>query len=219
MPIMRNLEPPPTLRDMALQAIKDAVLSNKLKPGNFYNERNLANELGISKTPIREALLDLSMRGFITIFPRRGFQVNTLTEKNIQDLFEFRMALEKAVILHIAPNISNESITKIEVINKKAADSLGQMGFLRYDREMHRYLASLTRNQYIISALENVRDLIEWAGAKVLSIKGRSEEALQEHIVITKMLKKRDVAGAVKEMEEHLRITETRVLSQVTSEK
>ena len=219
MAILNNIETPPSLKEIAFREIKRAILSNRLETGKIYNERTLANELGISKTPVREALLDLVARGFITFLPRRGFQINTLTEKNICDLFTFRIALEKAVIIHITPGISDKSISEIEGLIEKSSKVLDQTDFLKIDREFHLYLAFLSENQYIISALVNIRDLIEWVAAKALVVKGRSEEALQEHIAIIGMLKKRDLAGAAEKMEEHLQITEKRVLSQLTPEK
>ncbi len=72
------IETPPSLAGIAFQAIKMAILEKRLVPDEIYNEKVLADELGFSKTPVHEALTTLSVKGFVTILPRRGFQVRAL---------------------------------------------------------------------------------------------------------------------------------------------
>ena len=216
MPSLTNLVAPPSLKEMAFQAIKEAILSNKLEPGKIYNEQALAKELGISKTPVREALLDLAARGFVTFLPRRGVQVNVLTEKDIRDLYNFRAALETAIIRCITPRVTDETIRRIEAIYKKEEEAIrndNRRGYLKIDREFHLSLASLSENQYMILALENVRDLIDWMGWKALLRKERMLEVYEEHGRIIQRLKERDTEGAVKMMEEHIRVTKENVLN------
>ena len=72
---------PPCLKETAFQSIMAAILPNKLEPGRIYNEQGFAKVLGISKTPVREALLDLATKGFMPLLPQRGDQANALTEE------------------------------------------------------------------------------------------------------------------------------------------
>jgi DNA-binding GntR family transcriptional regulator len=218
-PAFKNIKTPPSLKEIAYQAIKDSIISLKLKPSAVYSEQAIARELGISKTPVHQALTDLENRKFVTLLPRKGFVVNELTEKEIRNLFEYRYVLERAVICHITPQLTDESIQKIDIINRKAADSIDRLGFQKYDRAFHRYLSSLTDNQFIIDALENIWDLCSWIGAQNLSIKDRGNEAVKEHKSIAKMLKKRDLAGALNAMKEHLRITEKKFINEVIKSK
>jgi len=210
-----NLSVPPSLREMAFQAIKEAILSNRLEPGRVYNEQVLARELGISKTPVREALLDLAAKGFVTFLPRRGVQVNVLTEKDIENLYEFRMALETAIVRAIIPRLTEEDMERIEGIYAKelgAIEGDDRRGYLKIDREFHFSLASFSDNHYMISALENVRDLIDWMGWKALLRKERMLEVYEEHGRIIQKLKERDTEGAVRMMQEHIWITKENVL-------
>jgi len=216
--MLENLKAPPSLREMAFQAIKNAILSNKLEPGKTYTEFGLAKELGISKTPVREALGDLAGKGFVTVLPRRGIRVNALTPKDIRNLYEFRTALETAIIRHITPELTEESIKGLRIIQEKENAAIrdeDSMRYLKIDRELHLFLASLTQNQYMISALEQVRDLIDWMGAKALMRKTRILEVRDEHIKIIQMLKKRDTGEAIKMMDEHIQITMENVLQNV----
>ena len=111
-----SLHPALSLKDMALSTIKEAIISKKLKPGNLYTETALKNELGISKTPVREALILLAARGLVIYHQRRGFTIKEMTEKDVKDLFEFRLPLELTVIRQIVPNLTEESLEQIESV-------------------------------------------------------------------------------------------------------
>ena len=213
--ILKNIRLPLSLKEIAYQSIKEAILARKIKAGNVYNEGALAKELGISKTPVREALLSLASKGFLTFLPRKGFQINVLGEKDICDLFDFRMALEMAVIRIIAPKVNDELIEELEAVSSKGRKVINvndSIGFLKLGKEFHLDLASLTQNQYIISSLQNCRDLIDWTCAPTLARRERFEEVMYEHGAIIERLRNRDVPGAVAAMEEHIRITRNKAL-------
>lgn len=212
---LKNLKAPPSLKESAFQALKNAVIQDDLKTDRIYKIEELAKSLGISKTPVREALLDLASRGFVTILPRKGVQVNSLDEKDIKDLYQFRMAMERAVIRQIASMITDEEIERAQAINDTMADLVGsdkRVEYLEKDREFHLFLAELSANEYIIMALENVRDLVDWMGVKALLRDKRMKEVYDEHNRVIQMLRKRDVDGAEKMLGEHIRITMKKVI-------
>jgi len=212
---LKTLEAPPSLKDMAFQEIKDAILANRLQPGSIYADKGLSEELGISKTPVREALFDLTARGFFNFSHRKGFQLKMLSEEDTRNLFDCRSIIELAVIRRITPTLSDEAIQTLEIIRgqeEEIAQSADRIKFVKIDRELHLYLSSLTNNPYLISSLENLRDLIDWTGYKVLSRPERPVEAMREHKNIIDMLTIRDAEGAAGKMEEHIRITERLVI-------
>ncbi|MBN2124132.1 MAG: GntR family transcriptional regulator [Deltaproteobacteria bacterium] len=213
-----SLPSPPSLKDMALQALKKAILEDKLQPERIYRIEELAKALGISKTPVREALHDLSSLGFVTILPRRGIQINALDDKDIRDLYEFRTAMETAVMRRIAPIVTDRDIERAQAINDGAMVFSGpqeRMAYLKKDREFHLFLSELSENDYLINALEHVRDLMDWMGIKALFKEERIMEAHEEHRKILDMLRKRDPGGAAAMMAAHIRITEENVLSRL----
>lgn len=212
---LKNLKAPPSLKEMAFQSIKSAILAQKLFPGKIYNEKTLAEELGISKTPVREALLDLCHKGFVSFIQRRGIQINVLTKKDIKDLYEVRRALEVAIIRNVALNLTDEDLKKIEIIygkGKEAIDTNDRLGYLRNDREFHNFLANLTENRYLISSIENIRDLVDWMGFKVLFRPELMSERQHEHLKIITKLRARDIAGSEHSMGAHIQITAQNVL-------
>jgi DNA-binding GntR family transcriptional regulator len=208
----------PSLKEMSLSSIKEAILSKKLEPGIIYTEAMISSQLGISRTPVREALIHLASRGYLTFLPRKGFQLKQLTEKDVRDLFEFRCALETAIVRHITPLLTDEFLKHIDVLlvrHREAAEPDDPLASTHADREFHLYLAKLTDNPYLITGLEDIRDLIDLAGIKTHEFKVRSVEAIREHQAIVDMLKARSVSGAVQKMEEHILITQERALARI----
>ncbi len=209
------IETPPSLAEIAFQAIKKAILGKRLVPDVIYNEKVLADELGFSKTPVHEALTTLSVKGFVTILPRRGFQVRALSVRNIQDMYEFRTTLERAVVVKIVPDITDESIDHLKSIldNIASTDDPAQLGDL--DRDFHSYLASLTDNLYIVEALDNLWELCAWIAVRALTNDTRNHEPmLQEHVTIWEGIKARDSRKTIQAMDQHLQNAEDRWLVQ-----
>ena len=215
---LKSLLPIPSLKNMAMSTIKEAMLLKKLEPGVMYTEATLSNELGISRTPVREALIHLASRGLIIYFPRKGFQIKSLTEKDVSNLFELRLALELAVIRHITPNLTEKSVSEIEKVwtqYSKVVQTKDPIGSIRANKDFHLGLAYLTENYYLISALEEIRDLIDLVGVRSLELSSRALEAAGEHKRILAELKRRSMSGALRQMEAHIQTTEERVLSRI----
>lgn len=219
---LHKLLPGPSLKDMALSIIKESILSKKLKPETMYTEAALTNELGISRTPVREALIHLASRGMIVYFPRKGFKIKLMTAKDVENLFELRLALELAVVRHITANLTEKSLTEIErgrteylkvMQTREKADSI------HANRNFHMCLAGLTENVYLINSLDEIRDLTDLANARSLESNIRNIEAINEHEKIVAEIKKRSIGGALREMEAHIRTTEEKVLSMIQSPK
>jgi DNA-binding GntR family transcriptional regulator len=208
----------PSLKEMALATIKEAIFSKKLEQEVLYTEAALTGELGISRTPVREALLHLASRGLITYFPRKGFKVKLLTEKDAENLCELRLAIELAVIRHIVPALTNSSLTEIERVQtayKRIAQKKEPLESIRANMMFHACLAHLTENSYLIGALDEIRDLTNLAGLRSLEVGSRTGEAIAEHARIVAELKKRSLNGALSEMEAHIRTTESRAVARI----
>jgi len=216
-PLLDNVETPPSLVEVAFQAIKAGIMSHRLEPGAIYSEQALARELGISKTPVHEALVDLAAKGFVEILPRRGLRVMVLTEKRIRDLFEFRRPLELAVIWRVTEELTDQAVEHLKGVLDRVAGTHNPVDFQKYDRRFHRYLASLTENHYLISALDNIWDLCDWVGARILAYDGGFGLAVQEHVDIYEHLRRRDAQGAAEALVRHLKSTEARFLTELTA--
>lgn len=205
------IKTPPSLREMAFDAIKEGIMGNTLKSGHIYSEHALAKQLGMSKTPVHEALLDLASRGFVILIPRKGVSIRTLTIDEIKDLYEFRLVLEVAVMRRIADRITPRQIERLWEIHNAcvaATKSDDHVGYIKNDREYHSLMASLTGNAYLVGALENVRDLIDWMGVRAMTRPGRLPEVDLEHAEVIERLAQGDPEKAAVAMEKHVRATE-----------
>lgn len=204
---LKPLNPPKTLREMAYKSLKEAILTGDMKPNEFYSEPSLAKMLEISRTPIREALQDLAGEGFVEAVPKRGYRIRSFDPKEIENLYDYRVAIELAIIKRVAETINDYQLTEIENIlrlDQMAAEKKDLKAFVKINRNFHGHLASLTQNPYFISSFERILDLIEWAA---LNVKGRSQRpphAVREHQDIFQALTLKDPDKACDAMEAHL---------------
>lgn len=212
LPTLSSVDTPPSMQAIAFQAIKKTIMRKEFLPGNIYSEQVVAKEIGMSKTPVHQALLELENKGFVSLMPRKGFKVNILSAKNISNMFELRRALERAVILKITPRLSAESIQDLEKIIEDIKQTLDPIDFQKHDRAFHRYLASLSNNTYFINALNTVWDLSDWVGASILRKRGGYNQAVNEHRAIYEFLTVGKAEKAAAAMERHLISTESRFL-------
>lgn len=214
---LKLLDTQKSLKDLAFQAIKEAIMYDNLQPGRFYTEPDIAQQLGISRTPVHEALLELSARGFLKLVPRKGFRINELKAEDIHNLYSLRAALETAVVRQIAANISETSLARLArfVKEQKQEMDLGDwLEFLRIDRKLHQFMASLTHNNYLMEALENVRDILDWTGMHCLAERSsRAGEVLREHDAVIARLRAGDGEGAAAMIEKHLATSEKRIVA------
>ena len=217
---MNAIETPPALKDLALSAIKEAILSHRFKPGKIYSEQAVGRELGISKTPIHQALLELKNRRLVKVLPRRGFIVQALDEKDVRDLFEFRIELEKAVVRHVmSRGIPQDVMAEIAAGLDEAAKTREADRFVKLDLGFHRRLTAMTGNKFLIDSLETIWDLVDWIGTERFHLKDGAKHAMEEHRVIFNCLKDGDIANALTALEHHLKLTEAECIAAIQSRK
>lgn len=207
MPRFTAIEQPESLAKKAYEAIRNSILSGDWKIGEIYNEKSIAADLGISRTPVREALLELASQGLIIFLPRRGLMVNRFTRRDVDEIFELRKAIELAAVVKIAKASPPFDLFEIEeslLKQRKAAKEKDYPAFMEADRLFHTYFSKLTNNRRLIAILENLRDMIHLMGTKALSLEGRAVDVIEEHQAILEAVKKGNVAEAHGAMESHL---------------
>jgi DNA-binding GntR family transcriptional regulator len=201
MPKFSTIEQPESLAKKAHEAIRNSILSGDWEIGEIYNEKAIAADLGISRTPVREALLELASQGLIVFLPRKGLRVNRFTRRDVDEIFELRKAIELAAV---------EKITRTSPLfdlfdkQRKAVNEKDYPAFMEADRLFHARFSELTNNGRLIAILENLRDMIHMMGYKALSLEGRALEVIEEHQAIFEAVKKGNVEEARRAMENHL---------------
>lgn len=202
---------PLSLKEMAVRSIKNAIFEGQLESEKIYSDLHLATTLGISKTPVREALIELASNELLIHEPRKGFRIRRLSKKDVIDLFNYRIVLELSIIEMVVPEITDEGQQQLDTIlsnnkSKLEQDSNYSQSIIA-DRHFHTKLAELSDNPFFKKAVLQVRDLCDLAGTWSLINVGRKYEAQEEHEAILEMIRLRDVEGTKNKMEEHLSIT------------
>lgn len=198
---------PESLQVIAYATIKRAILSLELKPGQALSNRQLAKELEISETPIRDALRDLEQEGFVVRVPHKGTFVTHVKKQQIEETFQIRAALEELAVRLSVSRFSQSDVTNVSDLLEKAklalhegqreqASSLGA--------EFHQYFIQRTGNQQLSAILSNLDDHHERFRRISDLIDGRLEKSQQEHSQIFEAVKSKVADAAGLQMRTHL---------------
>jgi GntR family transcriptional regulator, rspAB operon transcriptional repressor len=221
MPRLRAIPQPLPLAKMAYERLRDSILTGQLQPGQIYNEMALAKELGISRTPVREALLELSAQGLVTFLPRKGVAIKHYTRKDVIEIFELRRVIELAAIENVTRAEPPLDLSKIErSLNnqRKSAAKNDFIAFMKADRIFHATFSELTKNRHFVRIVENIRDLVNFMGMQGLSTRGRAETVIEEHEKVLEAVEKRKPLKAKEAMGYHLDQSEKAVLEGYNSQ-
>ncbi len=199
-----------SLKDKALLIIKTALINGDIKEEVIYSVPNLAQQLGISSTPVREAILELVKDGLLTSVPNKGFKLLKYDDNKLSQITEIRVLLEVRVSVEIAKNIKKSDL---DILRKYAQDTLEYaqedklIEFLQADREFHIHFLGLANNPFLVEITENLRDRARMSVLQFLIKSGRLRQAAQEHISIVDALEKKDLANVAKFVEGHINLT------------
>lgn len=206
MPTLKTLQQPQPLARLAYEALKDSIVSGQLKPGEIYNEKSLAQELNISRTPVREALLELAARGLVTFLPRKGVMVNYYTRRDVEEIFEVRKAIE---LFSLSKALGGGGLDSAglerSLHDQQAALEAGDMlAFMEADRRFHLGLGELAGNRRLVAILDNLRDMVQVMGLEALAGAGRPHQVVEEHRRVCRALAEGRGQEALAALEEHL---------------
>jgi DNA-binding GntR family transcriptional regulator len=212
------LDKPRGLKEMAYQQLRTLVVQGRLEPDTVYSAAQFADMLGVSRTPVREALLQLVSEGFFTVIKQEGYTLRRFSEKEIRDLFETRRLLETYAAEKVTGTLTDADARQLKATLRGMAALAAEgdvAGFLETDRAFHMAIIARLDNGMLSSLMDTIRGQITLFAAKAVSHKGRSDEILREHGAILTALCGKDPKKAVRATIEHLKTTETYVLGAV----
>ena len=178
-----------SLQSQAYNIIKEQILSKSLDSDILYSETRLARELGISRTPLREALQCLSQDGYITIIPSRGFQIRRLDKDTMRESIEVRCAIE-GFCVHLAASLREDErfitfLKDMEESLKRQKTALNSdnfpVSFTEEDHQFHMLLVHFARNSEFDHLFQRLLYMIHLTTANALSVTGRAQATLEEH--------------------------------------
>ena len=192
--------------NIAYQKIKAAILNEMYEPNQILNERKLAEEFQISRTPVREALKILEGEGWVKIIPWKGAIVNQITQKEIDEIFQIRLIIEPAIIELLQNKIDYKKRAYLYKLSENQKKTKTKKEFILADREFHMTFAEWTENLQLIEMVKGLNDRIYMVGHKAINSKDskREEESLEEHYKIIQALKNNDIMLAKNFMIAHV---------------
>ncbi|MCI8374722.1 MAG: GntR family transcriptional regulator [Lachnospiraceae bacterium] len=204
------------LRDVVFQTLRQAILHGELKPGERLMEIHLAERLGVSRTPIREAIRKLELEGLVVMIPRRGAVVASITEKDLKDVLEVRRTLEI-----LAGEVACERITPELLMElKSAGEEFGRLKetedanrLAEADVRFHEIIYEATGNARLIHILNNLREQMYRYRLEYLKDKGSHERLHQEHREIYNGIKNGDKSVVGKAVCVHIDNQEAAILA------
>jgi len=203
------------LRDLVFEAIREAIVDGTLKPGERLMEASLAEELGVSRTPVREAIRKLELANFVVMIPRRGAYVADISLKDVADVFEIRGALEALAAELAAERASEDEIERLErllVEIGKAIEARNVELVVDLDTQFHDVLFSASRNERLGQILSLLREHIQRFRTLTLSNPARMRVALDEHRGLVEALASRDGQLARRLAAEHIESAENSLM-------
>ena len=195
------------LREEVFQTLRKEILEGSLKPGMRLMELHLADRLGVSRTPIREAIRMLEKEGLVTMVPRRGAFVAEINENQLIDVLEVRRAMEELAAELAAKRIKEEQLLELEEASRRFAEqtkSGSSNDMARADEDFHYMILEATDNQKLIQLLTGFREQIYRYRAAYLQQVSVYDELLEEHSRILECLREKDADKAVQAMREHI---------------
>jgi DNA-binding GntR family transcriptional regulator len=197
------------LRDQALEVLKLRLITGDLAPGQIYSAASLATELGVSNSPVREAMLTLVNQGLMEAVKNRGFRVVPLGEKERRNIYELRCLIEIPSMARLA-SLKEKVVAHKQEFSKIASDMVDCakagdiVGYLDADRRFHLGLLDILENGQLTAIVENLRDQSRQYGLKALSASGNLVNSAREHQPILDALVAGDRKLTTKLMIEHL---------------
>ena len=195
------------LRDVVFNTLRKAILRGELKPGERLMEIQLANKLGVSRTPIREAIRKLELEGLVLMIPRKGAEVAQITEKNMQDVLEVRKALEELSVQLACERITPEQVEEMKMAAedfRKVLKSGDVTKIAEADVKFHDIIFAATNNQRLITLLNNLREQMYRFRVEYLKQKECYPQLLEEHDKLIALISGGEVEEACELMGCHI---------------
>lgn len=209
------------LRDVIFETLRKAIVSGDIKPGERLMEVSLANQMGVSRTPVREAIRRLEAEGLVKMIPRRGTHVSELSVKDIMDVLEVRAVLDKLATDLAAKRIQQAQLKILESIHKQyisCVEKENMEGAIKKDVEFHDIIYAASGNPRLVAVAGSLREHIYRFRVIYMSDSLIAENVLNEHDEILKALREAQNNVASNLAEKHIRNQMETIIKTVTEE-
>lgn len=201
---------PRALYEEVAELLRQRIFNRELTPGSWIDELKLAEEYGISRTPLREALKVLATEGLVTMKVRRGAYVTEVSERDLSDVYHLLSLLEADAASVVAASASAAQIEELKTLHKDLEDAAkpGQQDrerFFEVNERFHMRLLEIANNRWRDQMVADLRKVMKLNRHNSLLKSGRIEESLNEHRALMAAISARDAAGTMLRMQEHFK--------------
>lgn len=202
------------LQIQAYESLREMLLEDKFQPDIIYSERRISEELGVSRTPLRDAIHRLAQEGYIDVIPSKGFQLHKMTQEDLMHTYEIRCALEGFCVVRIArAHDSPEAKKTLHALESLILDQKSTTGdidtFAAYDTEFHKRIVSFVKNPLFSATFEAYRYNMHTQTLISLQHEGRILNTIMEHEKILDCMKAGDEWGSYNAAVHHIGMAQT----------
>lgn len=213
-----NLNDYKPLREVVFNTLREAIIVGELKPGERLMEVQLAEKMGVSRTPVREAIRKLELEGLVEMLPRKGAHVADLSIKDIMDVLEVRSTLDGLASSLSAERITDEEIRELKHLLQQFAayvEKENLQGSIKKDVEFHDVIYRSSRNDKLIQISNNLREQIQRFRVIYIKDYGNSRELIREHSEIVEAITKKDTHTAMICAQRHIKNQEESIIKSI----
>ena len=206
-----NLDDYKPLREVVFENIRKAIIEGVLKPGERLMEIQLSEQLGVSRTPVREAIRMLELEGLVVMLPRKGAYVANISKKDLMDILEVRVGLEGLAAYCATDRMTKDHIKKLETISKELEEAVYKNDvetMLAKDEEFHTLIFEATGNKRLISMMINIWETVYRFRLMYMSDYSSAVNTVDEHKKIIEAFKKGKANLAEKLAKEHIELAQ-----------
>lgn len=195
----------PSLRTRVAESLRAALVTGRMVPGVTYSVPALAEQFGVSATPVREAMLDLVNEGIVVAVPNKGYRVAELSDDELDQITQLRRLLEVPTVVALAGTLSTTDLRALRAIARRirdAAASADVVAYVEADRELHLALLAHSGNPRLVDLVGRLRDQSRLYGLEQLAAEGVLVESANEHLALLDAVESGD-RGMVEEVLDH----------------
>lgn len=203
---MNRIAPTALYQEVA-ERLRQRIFAHELPPGTWIDEQKLAEQYGISRTPLREALKVLASEGLVTLKPRRGCYVTEISAQDLDDIFPLMAMLEGRCAGEAVKRARKADLDALKTIHDtlEAAAREGRIdAFFEANQEFHRKIQEIAGNRWMLSVIQDLRKVLKLSRLHSLSLEGRLQQSLDEHRKIMAAMLSGEPARAEAAMHDHL---------------
>lgn len=206
------------LRDLVFTTLRQAILKGELQPGERLMEIQLADKMGVSRTPIREAIRKLEKEGLVIMIPRKGAEVAGISEKMLRDVLEVRMTLEKLAFNLAMEKAKEEDIARLAETEESFAAAVASGKIIEMtaaDEQFHFIIYEIADNEKLKELLYNLKENMYRYRMEYLKDENYRKALMDEHAGLIECFRTKNLEGGLKLVEKHIANQETAVISKL----